>query len=80
VDCLEAATTRAIKIGTLTDRSVRSIPDNKFDRQATRQPPLNGVPIFDLNTRGPLRRPSPPPFSTYSRLVAEIRSNALERE
>jgi transposase len=37
-DRLEAAAMRAIEIGTLTYGSVRSILDNKLDRQAARQP------------------------------------------
>src|SRR5690348_11106732 len=44
-DRLEAAATRAIEIGTLTYGSVRSILDNKLDRQAAQRPPANGVPI-----------------------------------
>jgi transposase len=45
-DRLEAAATRAIEIGTLTYGSVRSILDNKLDRQAAQRPPTNGVPIL----------------------------------
>jgi transposase len=44
-DRLEAAATRAIEIGTLTYGSVRSILDNKLDRQTAQQPTTNGVPI-----------------------------------
>jgi hypothetical protein len=52
-DRLEAAATRAIGIGTLTSGSVRSILDNKLDRQTAQQPPANSVPIFHPNIRGP---------------------------
>ena len=52
-DRLEAAATRAIEIGTLTYGSVRSILDNKLDRQAAQRPPTNGVPILHPNIRGP---------------------------
>jgi transposase len=52
-DRLEAAATRAIEIGTLTYGSVRSILDNKLDRQAAQRPPANGVPILHPNIRGP---------------------------
>ena len=52
-DRLEAAATRAIEIGTLTYGSVRSILDNKLDRQAPQPPPANGVPILHPNIRGP---------------------------
>jgi transposase len=52
-DRLEAAATRAIEIGTLTYGSVRSILDNKLDRQAAQPPPANGVPILHPNIRGP---------------------------
>jgi transposase len=51
-DRLEADATRAIEIGTLTYGSVRSILDNKLDRQ-TAQPPANDVPIRHPNIRGP---------------------------
>jgi hypothetical protein len=40
-DRLEAAATRATEIGTLTYGSVRSILDNKLDRQAAQRPPAN---------------------------------------
>jgi len=50
---LEAAATRAIEIGTLTYGSVRSILDNKLDRQAAHRPTANGVPILHPNIRGP---------------------------
>ena len=52
-DRLEAAATRAIEIGTLTYGSVRSILDNKLDRQTAQRPPDNGVPILHPNIRGP---------------------------
>jgi transposase len=52
-DRLEAAATRAIEIGTLTYGSVRSILDNKLDRQAAQRSPANGVPILHPNIRGP---------------------------
>src|SRR4029077_2252186 len=52
-DRLEAAATRAIEIGTLTYGSVRSILDNKIDRQAAQRSPVNGVPILHPNIRGP---------------------------
>jgi transposase len=52
-DRLEAATTRAIEIGTLTYGSVRSILDNKLDRQAAQRTAANGVPILHPNIRGP---------------------------
>ena len=38
---------------TLTYGSVRSILDNKLDRQAAQRPPANGVPILHPNIRGP---------------------------
>jgi len=50
---LEAAATRAIEIGTLSYGSVRSILDNKLDRQAPQRPAANGVPILHPNIRGP---------------------------
>src|ERR1700724_2522159 len=50
---LEAAATRAIEIGTLTYGSVRSILDNKLDRQAAQRRPANGVPVLHPNIRGP---------------------------
>jgi transposase len=50
-DRLEAATTRAIEIGTLTYGSVRSILDNKLDRQTAPRSPANGVPILHPGPR-----------------------------
>src|ERR1700686_612407 len=52
-DRLEAAAMRAIEIGTLTYGSVRSILDNKLDRQAAHQRPADGVPVLHPNIRGP---------------------------
>jgi transposase len=52
-DRLEAAATRAIEIGTLTYGSVRSILDNKLDRQAAHRPPADAVPVLHPNIRGP---------------------------
>jgi transposase len=48
---LEAAATRAIKIGALTYGSVRSILDHKLDRQAAYKP-ADGAPILHPNIRG----------------------------
>src|SRR5262249_29078081 len=45
-DRLEAAAARAIEIGTLTYGSVRSILDNKLDRQPVHSQPTNGAPIL----------------------------------
>ena len=50
---LEAAATRAIEIGTLTYGSVRSILDNKLDRQAVHPPPADAAPVLHPNIRGP---------------------------
>jgi len=50
---LEAAAMRAIEIGTLTYGSVRSILDNKLDRQAAQPRPADGVPVLHPNIRGP---------------------------
>jgi transposase len=52
-DRLEAAAARAIEIGTLTYGSVRSILDNKLDRQPAHSQPTNGAPILHPNIRGP---------------------------
>ena len=52
-DRLEAAAMRAIEIGTLTYGSVRSILDNKLDRQAANQPRADAVPVLHPNIRGP---------------------------
>lgn len=52
-DRLEAAATRAIEIGTLTYGSVRSILDNKLDRQAAHRPTADAVPVLHPNIRGP---------------------------
>jgi hypothetical protein len=51
-DRLEAAATRALKIGTLTYGSVRSILDNKLDRQAVHPPPADAAPVLHPNIRG----------------------------
>ena len=50
---LEAAAARAIEIGTLTYGSVRSILDNKLDRQPAQRRPANRVPVLHPNIRGP---------------------------
>jgi transposase len=50
---LEAAAARAIEIGTLTYGSVRSILDNKLDRQPAQRRPANDVPVLHPNIRGP---------------------------
>jgi transposase len=50
---LEAAAARAIEIGTLTSGSVRSILDNKLDRQPAQRRPANRVPVLHPNIRGP---------------------------
>jgi transposase len=50
---VEAAAARAIEIGTLTYGSVRSILDNKLDRQAAQSPPADPVPVLHPNIRGP---------------------------
>jgi hypothetical protein len=50
---LPGAATRAIEIGTLSYGSVRSILDNKLDRQAAHSRPVNGAPILHPNIRGP---------------------------
>ncbi len=50
---VEAAATRAIEIGTLTYGSVRSILDNKLDRQAAQPRTADAVPVLHPNIRGP---------------------------
>jgi transposase len=52
-DRLGAAAPRAIEIGTLTYGSVRSILDNKLDRQSVHRPPADAVPVLHPNIRGP---------------------------
>jgi transposase len=52
-DRLEAAAMRAVEIGTLTYRSVRSILDNKLDRQTTPSRAADAVSVLHLNIRGP---------------------------
>ncbi|MBI1776885.1 MAG: IS21 family transposase [Proteobacteria bacterium] len=49
---LEAAATRAIEIGTLSYRSVKSILDHKLDRQPA-PARSDGTPILHPNIRGP---------------------------
>src|SRR6266851_2832570 len=51
-DRLEAAATRAIEIGTLTYGSLRSILDNRLDRQAAHGRPADTVPVLHPNIRG----------------------------
>jgi hypothetical protein len=60
---LEAAVARAIEIGTLTYGSVRSILDNKLDRQPSPRPPANAVPLLHPNIR------CPAPFTLLAVLV-----------
>ena len=60
---LEAAAARAIEIGTPTYGSVRSILDNKLDRQPSQRPPANAVPLLHPNIRGPA------PFTLLAVLV-----------
>ena len=50
---LEAACTRAIAIGTLSYRSVRSILDHRLDRAETPAPAADSPPILHPNIRGP---------------------------
>jgi transposase len=50
---LEAAATRAIELGTLNYRSVRSILEHKLERQARHRPPSEATPILHANIRGP---------------------------
>jgi len=52
-DRVEAAAMHAIEIGTLTYGSMRSILDNKLDRQAPQGPGANTVPVLHPNIRGP---------------------------
>jgi len=52
-DRVEAAASRAIEIGTLTYGSVRSILDNKLDRQAAQPRTADAVPVLHPNIRGP---------------------------
>ena len=52
-DRVEAAAMHAIEIGTLTYGSMRSILDNKLDRQAPQGPSANTVPVLHPNIRGP---------------------------
>ena len=63
-DRLEAAATRAIEIGTLTYGSVRSILDNKLDRQTAQQPPADG-------------RADPPPQHPRTPLLPLTEENAV---
>src|SRR3954471_21228629 len=50
---VEAAATRAIEIGTLTYGSVRSILDNRLDRQVAPPRPADAAPVLHPNIRGP---------------------------
>src|SRR5580658_10514954 len=50
---VEAAAMRAVEIGTLTYGSVRSILDNKLDRQSPGSQPADTVPVLHPNIRGP---------------------------
>jgi transposase len=52
-DRVEAAAMRAVEIGTLTYGSMRSILDNKLDRQAAHGRPADTVPVLHPNIRGP---------------------------
>jgi transposase len=52
-DRVEAAAMRAVEIGTLTYGSVRSILDNRLDRQATQNRAGDAVPVLHPNIRGP---------------------------
>jgi len=52
-DRVEAAAMRAVEIGTLTYGSVRSILDNKLDRQAAQSRAGDAVPVLHPNIRGP---------------------------
>jgi len=50
---LDAACARAIEIGTLSYRSVRSILDHKLDRHDAPKPAADSAPIRHANIRGP---------------------------
>jgi transposase len=50
---LDAACARAIEIGTLSYRSVRSILDHKLDRHDAPKPAADSAPILHANIRGP---------------------------
>jgi transposase len=50
---LDAACARAIEIGTLSYRSVRSILDHKLDRHDAPKPAADSAPIPHANIRGP---------------------------
>jgi transposase len=50
---LDAACARAVEIGTLSYRSVRSILDHKLDRHDAPKPPADSAPILHANIRGP---------------------------
>ena len=50
---LEAACARAIAIGTLSYRSVRSILEHRLDRADAPGPAADGAPILHSNIRGP---------------------------
>jgi transposase len=52
-DRVEAAAMRAIEIGTLTYGSMRSILDNKLDRQSAHSRPADTVQVLHPNIRGP---------------------------
>ena len=45
-DRVEAAAMRAIEIGTLTYGSMRSILDNKLDRQSAHSRPADTIPVL----------------------------------
>lgn len=50
---VEAACLRALEIGTRSYGSVRSILDNKLDRQAAAKRAADGPTILHANIRGP---------------------------
>jgi transposase len=52
IDRVEAACARALEIGALSYRSIRSILDHKLDRQATARP-QDTPPLDHTNIRGP---------------------------